>query len=117
MRSWAALRAILGRSWVALGGSWAVLGCSWGLLGRSWAVIGGVGGQKVHFMKKCSWWGRGHDFDGLGWLLAALGSLLGGLGWLLAALESLLGRSWQLLPRQVDFHRDLQGSGVAASKR
>ena len=49
----------MGRSWRLLGRSWAVLGCTWSLLGRSWAVIGGVGGPKVHFMKKCFWLERG----------------------------------------------------------
>ena len=71
----------------------------------------------MHFMKKCFWRGRGHDFDGLGWLLTALGSLFGGLGRLLAALGSLWGRSWELLARPAGFGRELQAGCVAASKR
>ena len=71
----------------------------------------------MHFMKKCAWLEREQQNGDLGGLLAALGSLFGGLGWLLAALGSLWGRSWQPLARPTGFTRDLQGAGVAASKR
>ena len=39
-RFWAALGALLGRSWSGLGRSWGRLGWSWGGLG---AVLGGLG--------------------------------------------------------------------------
>ena len=47
----------------------------------------------MYFTKKCFWLERGQDFDGLGWLLAALAPLLGPL----EATSGLLGHCWLAL--------------------